>query len=262
MKASILSLALALSSTSVVLGSLASESSGLEQKAPKTFVVNCAATGKNKGAGETCNTMCFGANCHFNRTIYTFDNASDSQQSKRRTKAGCVRGKGKNPCENNPAGNSCDEFPFASTSDADTETQIYRCVKKNDNDSQGGQVSNMRKNVCKNKFPCQFSLSFQGEQKYQYCKPSPNCTNDGNIFTKGNKPVRRDLKDTPTSEGGYFQLRSGETIYSPIDLSISTVAIRQVWNATVDADLETRDALEEDDDDFGELVEDEVVSKL
>lgn len=49
------------------------------------------------------------------------------------------------------------------------------------------------------------------------CKKNPDCKPDGNIFTKGNKPLTKRDMDTrsPVLQGGYYQLRSGETICRP-----------------------------------------------
>ncbi|KAI1646843.1 uncharacterized protein F4817DRAFT_316247 [Daldinia loculata] len=118
------------------------------------------------------------------------------------------------------------------------------------------------------KFPCKFSFSFEGAKSYKYCASKPNCKSDGNFFTKGNKPVKRDLELEPEVEqGGYYQLRSGATIYSPSDLEIGSFAVRNVYaNQTIDeaevAHLEARGLFEGDDDEDEEMIKDEVMQKL
>ncbi|KAK8111995.1 uncharacterized protein PG998_008452 [Apiospora kogelbergensis] len=171
---------------------------------------------------------------------------------------------------------SCDEFPFASTAEADGGKQIFRCAEDEAQDSQGAQINNAgkscqkrNKNNNKAAFPCKFTLSFKGEDNFKYCKKNPDCKPDGNIFTKGNKPLTKRDMDTrsPVLQGGYYQLRSGETIYSPSDLEIGTIAVRNVFsNSTIPDEeaksLAARGLFDDDEWDDEEFVEDEVVAKL
>ncbi|KAI8966264.1 hypothetical protein F5Y11DRAFT_365843 [Daldinia sp. FL1419] len=244
----------------------------LSPKAKFTFVVQCSPyKGKKgasrKGARETCNTMCFGTRCHFKKNTYNFDSVSDTIKNKRRTDAGCIP-----ICKTDKRFSGmtgCDEFPLASTSEADRGDQIFRCVPKTDNESQGGQVSKAMKQHCKS-FPCTFSFSFKDTKPYRYCNRPLDCQSDGNFFTKNNKPVKRDLGSEPepeTEQGGYYQLRSGATIYSPSDLEIGSIAVRNAYaNQTIDeaeaARLEAQGLFVDDDDDEEEMIEDEVVKKL
>ncbi|KAI1213380.1 uncharacterized protein F4807DRAFT_456724 [Annulohypoxylon truncatum] len=261
--------ALAVFSAQFALANNASIETTGQAAAPIAFVINCGGSGTTKGAGETCNTMCYGINCKFNTKIYNYDNPSDSTKKTRRTRAGCTNGKGKNknPCKGNKNGDSCDEFPFASTKEADTKQQFYRCVSANDNSSQGGQLGNLYKNKCGKK-SCEFQLGFSNESNFQYCKPKPSCKSDGNLFTKGNKPLKRDLEGDeeitvkPRSTGGYYRLRSGETFYSPSDFEIGTRAVYHNFNKTVVADLDARDLNDEDYFNALEIVEDEIIEKL
>ncbi|KAK8038269.1 hypothetical protein PG994_015036 [Apiospora phragmitis] len=242
-----------------------------------TFVMNCAAykgsNGKNrKGAGETCNTMCYGTNCKAKTKSFTFDGADQKKKDKRRESAGC-NPTNKNICKTDKKWTDkgltdCDEFPLAATKEADNGGQVFRCVKAADNRSQGGQTTTAIK-ACKNKFPCQFTFSFKGETNYKYCQKSTDCKSDGNLYTRGNTPVKRDLPASPAQEGGYYQLRSGATIYSPSDLAIGTVAVRNVYandtniiNDEEAAQIEVRDLWDEEGEQEDELIEDEVMMKL
>ncbi|KAK7995301.1 hypothetical protein PG990_014074 [Apiospora arundinis] len=258
---------------------------------PFTFVINCSpylgSGGKQRnGAGETCNTMCFGTQCHLKTNTYTFDGADEPKKDVRRERVGCNRPKGvpgwENVCKTedwkkkNGDKTSCDEFPFASTSDADGGKQFFRCASETNQNSQGAQVKNAgaackkrNKKNGKPEFPCKFTLSFKGEEHFKYCKKNPDCKPDGNLFTKGNKPMtKRDLDTrTPALQGGYYQLRSGETIYSPSDLEIGTVAVRNVFsNNTIPDDeakvLAARGLFDDSAWEDEEFVEDEVVAKL
>ncbi|KAI2464239.1 hypothetical protein F4781DRAFT_436616 [Annulohypoxylon bovei var. microspora] len=245
--------------------------STLDTRDPYTFVVQCSPyTGKDKQPRKGAK----GVNCHFKNNFhsYTFDGASESKKSERRTKAGCNPTK-KNICKiddkfKNSKG--CDEFPLASTSEADQVDQIFRCVPEGDNSSQGGQVRGAMEasNICDKKYPCSFTFSFEGASTYRYCNASTDCVSDGNLFTKGNIPVKSDLQVEPgVTKGGYYQLRSGATIYSPTDLAIGTVAVRNAYaHQTIDEAeavyLESRGLFEDDGEEDEELIKDEVVKKL
>ncbi|KAI0117632.1 hypothetical protein F4776DRAFT_666282 [Hypoxylon sp. NC0597] len=272
MRISVVSVLLAAAPTPFVLAQ-SSEPNDIEERAQPqkraavAFVIDCGGGDGKRGAGETCNTMCYGVNCKFHTNTYNFDAPTESTKSDRRKRAGCTNGKGKNqnPCKDNKNGDSCDEFPFASTKDADTKQQFYRCVPAGDNSSQGGQLSNLVKNICKNQ-PCQFTLGFKGETNYEYCKTNPSCKNDGNLWTKGNKPLKRDNDEDdylqPLSGTGYFKLRSGEIFYSPSDLEVGTRVVHYARNETIDAELETRDIDDEEYWGARELIEDEIVEKF
>ncbi|GAA90327.1 hypothetical protein AKAW_08441 [Aspergillus luchuensis IFO 4308] len=116
---------------------------------------------------------------------------------------------------------------------------------------------------CNGTAPCRFSVSFTNASRLQYCKSRPNCTNDGNEYTKRG-PARRDVG----AEGGteFYRLESGMVLFAPGGLEIGEVVYRTgVGNWTVfedgggeggngDGD---QDALE--DDDSIQVEEDRVV---
>ena len=76
-----------------------------------------------------CTNMCFGAYCRGYEVALEYDKPSDATKTTRRNKAGCTK---KNRCSGgnspDPDGPSCDEYPFASTSNADEVQAVNRCV--------------------------------------------------------------------------------------------------------------------------------------
>ena len=96
------------------------------------MVFDCATT------PAVCTNMCWGAYCAGFDVSLEWDDPSDSTKQDRRNKAGCGKpnrcndGQGNNP---DPSSRSCDEYPFASTSNADQVQQVNRCVPKSEQDS-------------------------------------------------------------------------------------------------------------------------------
>ncbi|KAK8091901.1 hypothetical protein PG997_002262 [Apiospora hydei] len=207
---------------------------------------------------------------------FTFVVQCSPYNSGKKKRKGAGECKKKDWKDKNPGKTSCDEFPFASTSEADGGKQFFRCTDDGAQDSQGAQIKNAIKACQKqnednkeDKFPCKFSLSFKGEEDFQYCKKNLDCKPDGNLFTKGNKPLNNNDMNTrsPAMQGGYYQLRSGETIYSPSDLAIGTVAVRNVFSNNTIPDeeaksLAARGLFDGDEWEDEEFVQDEVVAKL
>lgn len=76
-----------------------------------------------------CTNMCFGAYCRGYDVTLEYDKPSDATKTARRNKAGCTKS---NRCNSgtspDPDGPSCDEYPFASTSNADDVQAVNRCV--------------------------------------------------------------------------------------------------------------------------------------
>ncbi|KAH8691773.1 hypothetical protein GQ44DRAFT_780210 [Phaeosphaeriaceae sp. PMI808] len=235
---------------------MGSPAAGLEARAPKgvTMVYDC-----DKGK-ETCNTMCYSINCNNSGNTFTFDGADSKKKQGRRDRVGCTK---KNECQKGQYKGKkyeCDEFPFAATTEADTKSQIFRCVPGADQRYQGGKITGTwtGKQKCKKEKGCQFSISFQNADKYKYCKKPTDCKTDGNIWNK-NGPIKRDVP----SEGGDYRLKSGRTIYSPTDLTIGTIALREVpINETLNAELTANGIFDDEHFDNLELVEDEIVEKL
>lgn len=81
---------------------------------------------------DTCNNMCYAINCKGSPTLLTYD-SNNANRGPRRTASGCNR----TPCTNthySSFGNSCDEYPFASTTQGGTGA-IMRCVDSSESSS-------------------------------------------------------------------------------------------------------------------------------
>lgn len=82
---------------------------------------------------ELCNNMCWGAYCTDQGdgpigVTLTYDAPDDNTKDARYKKA-CQTPN--NRCSGNGDYNSCDEYPFKVTSDADIEDAVSRCVTQN-----------------------------------------------------------------------------------------------------------------------------------
>ena len=82
---------------------------------------------------NACANMCWGAYCSGYEVSLNFDNPSQPTKDARRKKATCLPNP--NRCSGGNPNNSCDEYPFASTSNADDVQQVSRCVPAGDNNS-------------------------------------------------------------------------------------------------------------------------------
>lgn len=82
---------------------------------------------------SVCTNMCWGAYCSNYEVSLEFDNPSQDTKNQRRTKAGCKPNP--NRCSGGDPNGSCDEYPFASTSNADDVQQVTRCVPGSENSS-------------------------------------------------------------------------------------------------------------------------------
>lgn len=82
---------------------------------------------------SVCTNMCWGAYCSNYEVSLEFDNPSQDTKNQRRTKAGCKPNP--NRCSGGNPNGSCDEYPFASTSNADDVQQVTRCVPGSENSS-------------------------------------------------------------------------------------------------------------------------------
>ena len=93
-------------------------------------VFDCAQT---PGA---CTNMCWGAYCAGYEVSLSYDKgASQSTKRARRAKAGCGSGNRCGDSSPDPEGSSCDEYPFASTLEADEVQQVNRCIPPEENSS-------------------------------------------------------------------------------------------------------------------------------
>lgn len=82
-----------------------------------------------------CTNMCWGAYCSGYEVSLSYDQASTPVKRARRAKAGCGRGNRCGDQSPDPDGGSCDEYPFASVSEADDVQQVNRCIPSSEQDS-------------------------------------------------------------------------------------------------------------------------------
>ncbi|OJZ85906.1 hypothetical protein ASPFODRAFT_46974 [Aspergillus luchuensis CBS 106.47] len=178
-----------------------------------------------------------GTKCKRLGTTLTWDKPSRQVSDRRSREAGCGSS---NRCSKSPYGRGyqCDEYPFRSVRESDRGGQVNRCVLARYNNAQGQVLRNFYNSRgqfqgkgCNGTVPCRFSVSFTNASRLQYCKSRPNCTNDGNEYTKRG-PARRDVE----AEGGteFYRLESGMVLFAPGDLEIGEVVYRTgVGNWTV-----------------------------
>lgn len=82
-----------------------------------------------------CTNMCWGAYCSGYEVSLSFDQATQDTKRARRSKAGCGPGNRCGDSSPDPDGNSCDEYPFASVSEADNVQQVNRCISPSEQNS-------------------------------------------------------------------------------------------------------------------------------
>lgn len=122
----------------------------------------------------TCNNACYVVNHGLTSGTLTYD-ANKANRSPRRTASGCNR----RPCTNtnyNQWGNSCDEYPFASTHEGGAGT-ILRCVVDTDNHSKLGRL--MTIHGCYDEMKLTFPVKSQAKEDSSviFIKPSMMVTN-------------------------------------------------------------------------------------
>ena len=99
--------------------------------------------------------MCFGIKCLNMPSILTWDNPDKQERKSRRRAAGCTSpnkcNKGQSgPGHRGPGFTSCDEYPFATTSEAGGAylgKQVTRCVPQNENNYRGSKFCPNEPNV-------------------------------------------------------------------------------------------------------------------
>ncbi|GAB0138495.1 hypothetical protein EsDP_00006730 [Epichloe bromicola] len=201
---------------------------------------------------EVCTNMCWAVRCAsptFPQTL-NWDDPSEDTASKRRKSAGCQKG---NKCNKGKKGpghrggvyTSCDEYPFASTSDSvfPNGHQVSRCVPPVENSRQGGTLS-----VVYNRFRAMgfrshtLQIAFAEPQSpgVNYCANQP-CVNDGFEVQDGMIKKRAEeplFKFYKTSSG--IVLGSLTTIDTPSNFTREVGEEEQVaagfeaWRETVD----------------------------
>ncbi len=219
---------------------------------PPAIVFDCNVT---PGA---CTNMCWGAFCAGYGEGLHYDQAIDSVKTARRTKAGC--GSGNRCCDDSPDpdGSSCDEYPFASTVNADNVQQVNRCIPPLENSSmyrleeiilelrqltkaystgQGGSLSSFYQHQLGNN-PGDFTVTFSNPDNdaTQYCEYGTQCKNDGNQFL-GDDLAPDGHASKLRHKRHYYTLRSNTTILSPRELDVSTPIYRAVKRSIVEMGL-------------------------
>ncbi|EIM86063.1 uncharacterized protein STEHIDRAFT_111607 [Stereum hirsutum FP-91666 SS1] len=145
----------------------------LIERQPPTLSFNCDAI------PNVCQNMCYGVNCKGFPRALTISKASGlCQAARRRNSCGSTN---PNRCSTRftPAfapGNSCDEYPFASTlqgQQAALNAAATRCVPAGENRSQGGSISAFYRNLPDG---TAFTVSFTGAAASTgFCAANTNC---------------------------------------------------------------------------------------
>ncbi|KAA8913465.1 deoxyribonuclease NucA/NucB-domain-containing protein [Sphaerosporella brunnea] len=121
----------------------------------------------------TCNNACYAVNCKGKPGMLNYD-SNAGNRGPRRTASGCNR----TPCTNTNyrgSGNSCDEYPFASTTQGGTGA-ILRCVDSTENSSEGGQLGAFYRGLNNGQ---QFGVVVRNYGGAAFCANAGNCQNDG-----------------------------------------------------------------------------------
>jgi len=89
---------------------------------------------------------------------------------------------------------------------------------------------NFKGTGCDKQAPCAFNVVFANAGNIGYCHTSPDCTNDGNEYTKAGEVKRK----RDANVGGYYELANGDVIYSPVPVEVGTLGYKTVpRNATL-----------------------------
>ncbi|KAH7396062.1 deoxyribonuclease NucA/NucB-domain-containing protein [Cadophora sp. MPI-SDFR-AT-0126] len=179
-------------------------------------------TFKCQNIPEVCNNMCWGVHCtggRFSATLTADNGASASVKAARRRAAGCLPNP--NQCSNSAPGPNrgqnlnCDEYPFASTREADQGGQNIRCVPITENSQQGGAINGFYRSTGIAAGTA-FNIAFERPDaaKVVYCiNPQGGnvCKNDGNIF---NKQVLAPDPNAFTPRGKRFEASTPMYLYA------------------------------------------------
>ena len=189
--------------------------------------------------------MCWGAYCTdqgdgpFGVTL-TYDDPSEDTANARYKEA-CQTPK--NRCSGNGDLNSCDEYPFKQTSDADLDAAVSRCVTVNAQNSkfprqsvcsndiatsqadiptlplptvQGGKLSTLFQSIEKD---TEFIVTFGNPGDSQYCSYPPKCVNTDDLEWQDGGPAPAPKKP-PTRKRHFYLTARGTEIMSAVELGI------------------------------------------
>lgn len=226
--------------------------------------------------------MCWGAYCTdsgdgaFGVTL-TYDDPSDAVKDAR-YKAACQTPS--NRCAGADTYNSCDEYPFKITSDADLEDAVSRCVTTNAQSSkhlisssqpkdnwhfltscvllvQGGKISALTRTLTA---PAQFIIIFGNPGDAQYWEYPPTCDNSDRAEWQNGGPAPSP-SNPPSRKRNYYITERGTEILSPTTLEIGhKITSFQVNQTRVDENV--RRLGKRDHDTEYHTVDDWVASKL
>ncbi|KAI0729147.1 deoxyribonuclease NucA/NucB-domain-containing protein [Fomitopsis betulina] len=159
----------------------------LERRQNRQLVFNCG----SNGIPDVCQNMCYGIACKsLPSTLEKSSSKTKCRAARKLNKCGATN---PNRCSirypgNTVAGMSCDEYPFASTEEAQKlRRSVTRCVPAGENRSQGGSISALYKKILDGtKFEVMFDFigngalqSHGGHGGTGYCVANPNCALSG-----------------------------------------------------------------------------------
>ncbi|EJP62977.1 hypothetical protein CRV24_009596 [Beauveria bassiana] len=230
---------------------------GHAQAAPPDLIFDCSR------APEVCTNMCWAVRCAnpVFPVALTFDWPDKAKEDARRKSAGCQKG---NKCNKGKTGpghrgtgyESCDEYPFASTKEADRGHQVSRCVPGKENSYQGGKLSGLQKRW-KKEGKTGFKIGFgnPGAKGVKFCQ-NQACKNDGWQVQDG-KISKRD--EQPLFK--YYRTRADMVFASLEPVSIPSNFTREFREADkVDETFYVWTEVDEDGEQ--RLIQDTVVEEL
>ncbi|KAG8677551.1 hypothetical protein FPOAC2_03684 [Fusarium poae] len=183
---------------------------------PPEHFLNFVCTGEDSDdMPDVCNNMCYGATCKKLPTQLYWDQPEKPTRQRRSRNAGCGT---TNKCDD---GEQCDEYPFASTSNADDVKAVSRCVPTEQNRNQGqvlkqfynSQGSFDEVGLGGNKG--HFTIGFGNPGDSPYCSPNTDCVNDGHEYTRDGLARRSHIIKRRDKSFGYYKLKSGGTFFAP-----------------------------------------------
>ncbi|KAA1478038.1 hypothetical protein DENSPDRAFT_845231 [Dentipellis sp. KUC8613] len=150
----------------------------IEGRANPTLEFDCSAN----GIPEVCQNMCYGVNCRGHPQTLTRNTGNKKTCAAARKQNSC--GASPNRCsvkKGATAGQSCDEYPFASTKEGQAAgtggktSAVTRCVPAGQNSSQGGKISGIYRSIADG---TQYDIKFDfgGAAGTGYCAAQPDCS--------------------------------------------------------------------------------------
>ncbi len=177
---------------------------------------------------EICSNMCYAVRCakpRFAQSL-TFD-FPDKNTTQARTKAaGCgscnrctEQGRGMVGHRGAP-NDTCFEYPFASTNEADGGHQVSRCVPASEKKGADDEISDLEKKW-KEEGKTEFRINFGNPGGAKYCMNDP-CDNDGFEVQDGK------AGDEEKPQFKYYKARSGMVVGSMDKVETATNFTRRV----------------------------------